>query len=121
MPDIYIPVDTSGYTSAYYTLSGKGILNDLVFNNLVRANPKFNSTDEIVKNFKLSGRDIKKIVQMALARNIKTSEKQIESSRNEIENRIKALFARYYFGDEGYYRALNSGDQAIARSLEVLK
>ncbi|WP_411275148.1 S41 family peptidase [Daejeonella sp.] len=121
MPDIYIPVDTSVYTSAYHTLSGKGVMNDLVFNSLVKSNPKFNSTDEIVKNFKLTEQDVKKIIQIASAKNINTTEKQIELSRKEIENRVKALFARYYFGDEGYYRALNSGDQAIARSLEVLK
>ena len=121
MPDIYISVDTSGNTNAFYALSAKGILNDLVFNNLIKANPKFNSTDEIVKNFRLSGQDIEKIMQMASDRNMKTTEKQIELSRREIETRIKSLFARYYFGDEGYYRALNSGDQAIARSLEVLK
>ena len=121
MPDIYISVDTSGNTNAFYALSAKGILNDLVFNNLIKANPKFSSTDEIVKNFRLSAQDIEKIMQMALDRNMKTTEKQIELSRREIETRIKSLFARYYFGDEGYYRALNSGDQAIARSLEVLK
>ena len=121
MPDIYISVDTSANTNAFYALSAKGILNDLVFNNLIKANPKFSSTDEIVKNFRLSGQDIEKIMQMASDRNMKTTEKQIELSRREIETRIKSLFARYYFGDEGYYRALNSGDQAIARSLEVLK
>jgi len=121
MPDIYIPVDTSGYTDAFHTLSGKGVMNDLVFNTLVKSSPKFSSPDEIVKNFKLTDQDIKKILQIAAAKNIKTTEKQIELSRKEIENRIKALFARYYFGDEGYYKALNSGDQAIARSLEVLK
>lgn len=121
MPDIYIPVDTSGYTTIYYALSGKGVMNDLVFNHLVKNNPKFASSEEIVKNFKLTEPDIKKMLQMASAKNIKISEKQIELSRKEIETRIKALFAKYYFGDEGYYKALNSGDQAIARSLEVLK
>jgi carboxyl-terminal processing protease len=34
---------------------------------------------------------------------------------------LRALLARYYFGDEGFYKALNSGDQAISRSLEVFK
>jgi carboxyl-terminal processing protease len=121
MPDIYIPVDTSGYTSVYYSLSAKGVMNELVFNYLVKTNPKFASSEEIVKNFKLTDPDIKKIIQLATAKNIKVSEKQIELSRKEIETQIKALFARYYFGDEGYYKALNSGDQAIARSLEVLK
>ncbi len=121
MPDIYVPVDTSGYTSVYYSLSGKGIMNDLVFNHLVKTIPKYNTSEDIVKNFKLSDTDIKKIVQIASVKNFKTTEKQIELSRKEIESQVKALFARYYFGEEGYYKALNSSDQAIARSLEVLK
>ena len=121
MPDIYVPVDTSGYTDVYYALSGKGVMNDMVFNYLVKANPKYTSSEEILKNFKLSDQDLKKIVQLAAVKNIKTNEKQIELSRREIETQLKALFARYYFGDEGYYKALNSGDQAIVRSLEALK
>ncbi len=121
MPDIYVPVDTSGYTSVYYALGAKGILNELVFNHLVKTNPKFVSSDDIIKTFKLADPDLKKIIQLAAAKKIRITEKQIELSRKEIETQIKALFARYYFGDEGYYKALNSGDQAIARSLEVLK
>ena len=121
MPDIYIPVDTSGYTDLYYSLSGKGVMNDLVFNYLVKNNPKFSSTDEILKNFKLTDLDVKKMVELAGVKSIKTSVKQLEISRKEIETQLKALFSRYYFGDEGYYKALNSSDRAIARSLEVFK
>lgn len=121
MPDIYIPVDTSGYAGVYYALSAKGVMNDLVFNHLVKTNPKFSSTEEILRTFKLTDQDIKKILQIAQAKKVKISEKQIELSRKDIESRVKALFARYYFGDEGFYKAINFGDQAIARSLEVLK
>lgn len=121
MPDIYIPVDTSGYTEFYYSLYGKGILNDMVFNYLVKNAPKFSSAEDIIRNFILSTQDVKKIVLMAASKNIKASEKQVEMSRKEIEIHLRAVFTRYYFGDEGYYRALNSGDQAIARSLEVFK
>ncbi len=121
MPDIYVPVDTSGYNATYYALSSKGIMNDMVFNHLIKSGPKFTSPEELVKTFKLTEPDIKKIIQLAAVRNVKISEKQIEISRREIEAQIRALFARYYFGDEGYYKALNFGDQAITRSLEVLK
>jgi carboxyl-terminal processing protease len=69
----------------------------------------------------LSDQDIKKIIQIAAARKIKANVGQLQTSRNEIETQLKALFARYHFGDEGYYKALNSGDQAISRSLEVFK
>lgn len=121
MPDIFIPVDTSGYTELYSTLTIKGVLNEMLYNHLVRNNKKFNSAEEIIRNFVLSDQDIKKIIQIASARKIKTDLTQLKTSRDEIETQLKALFARYHFGEEGYYKALNSGDQAISRSLEVFK
>ncbi len=121
MPDIYIPVDTTGYPDLYYELSAKGILNDVLYNHLLKQNQVFQSTEELIKNFRLSDTDIKKLIQMAAKRNVKASESQIASSRKEIETQLRALLARYHFGDEGFYKVLNSGDQAINRSLEVLK
>lgn len=121
MPDIFIPVDTSGYTELYSTLTVKGVLNEMLYNHLVRNNQKFNSAEEIIRSFVLSDQDIKKIIQIAAAKKIKANAGQLQTSRNEIETQLKALFARYHFGDEGYYKALNSGDQAISRSLEVFK
>jgi carboxyl-terminal processing protease len=121
MPDIYVPVDTSGYNGTYYTLLSKGIMNEMVYNYLIKNDQKFANTEELVKTFKLTEADIKKLIQLAAVKDVRLSEKQVETSRKEIEAQIRALFARYYFGDEGYYKALNFGDQAIARSLEVLK
>jgi len=121
MPDIFIPVDTSGYTELYSILTVKGVLNEMLYNHLVRNNQKFNSAEEIIRSFVLSDQDIKKIIQIAAAKKIKANAGQLQTSRNEIETQLKALFARYHFGDEGYYKALNSGDQAISRSLEVFK
>ncbi len=121
MPDIYIPVDTTGYTDLYYELSAKGILNDVLYNHLLKQNQVYQSTEELIKNFRLSDQDIKKLSQMAAKRNVKAGETQVASSRKEIETQLRALLARYHFGDEGFYKVLNSGDLAISRSLEVLK
>ena len=79
------------------------------------------SKQEIIKNFRLSEQDIKKIIQLATKRNVKVGERKMNTSRKEIETQLRALLARYYFGDEGFYKVLNSGDQAISRSLEVFK
>ncbi|MDP3469551.1 MAG: S41 family peptidase [Daejeonella sp.] len=121
MPDIYIPVDTTGYTNLYYELSGKGILNDVLYNHLLKQNQTYHSTEELIKKFRLSDQDIVKLSQMAAKRDIKAGKNQIDSSRKEIETQLRALLARYHFGDEGFYKVLNSGDPAISRSLEVLK
>jgi len=121
MPDIFIPVDTSGYTPLYSNLTLKGVLNEMLYSHLVRNNQKYSSAEDIIRNFVLSDQDVKKIIQIAATRKIKANISQLQTSRNEIETQLKALFARYHFGDEGYYKALNSGDQAISRSLEVFK
>lgn len=120
MPDIYVPIDAGTYPDFYYELSGKGVLNDILYNHLIRNNPAYRSVEELFKDFRLSDSDIKKLSQMAAKRNIKVSDAQISSSRKEIETQLKALLARYYFGDAGFYKVLNSVDQAIIRSLEVL-
>lgn len=121
MPDIYIPVDTSGYTDLYYELSRKGVLNDVVYNHLLRQGQDFQSAEELIRIFRMNDNDIKKLIQMAAKRSVIASEAQIVSSRKEIETQVRALLARYHFGDEGFYKVLNSGDHAIIRSLEVLK
>jgi carboxyl-terminal processing protease len=121
MPDVYIPVDTAGYSDLYYELFGTGVLNDVLYNHLLKQNRIYQSTEEIIKNFKLGEQDIKKMIQLAAKRNVKPGEGQIASSRKEIETQLRALLARYYFGDEGFYKVLNFGDQAISKSLEVMK
>ena len=121
MPDIYIPVDTTGYSDLYYEIFGTGVLNDVLYNHLLKQNRIYQSTEEIIKNFKLGEQDIKKMIQLAAKRNVKAGEGQIATSRKEIETQLRALLARYYFGDEGFYKVLNSGDQAISKSLEVMK
>lgn len=71
MPDIYIPVDTTGYTDLYYELTAKGVLNDVLYNHLLKQNQVYQSTNELIKNFRLSDQDIKKLIHMAAKRNVR--------------------------------------------------
>lgn len=121
MPDIYVPVDTNAYSDICYELITKGILNDILYNHLIRQNPVYRSPEELFRGLKLNDSDLKMLSQMAANKKIKVVEGQIRMAKSEIEDQIKALMARYYFGDEGFYKALNSNDQVISRSLDVLK
>ncbi|NEU10166.1 S41 family peptidase [Flavihumibacter sp. R14] len=121
MPDIYVPVDTSGYTPYYYELSAKGVLNDFVFKYLASNESQYKTVDQLIKDFRLSDAGYLKLKQIAVKRDIQENERQAVLSRKLVESDLKALLARYYFGDEGFYRALNAGDRVIARSIEVLK
>jgi carboxyl-terminal processing protease len=119
MPDIYVPLDTLGYTNYYYSLSSKGVINEFVFEHLLSRNSNSKDPDVFVKNFNLSSGDYEEIVHMASAQKITPSPKQLDLSKKVIETDVRALLARYYFGDEGFYKVLNAEDRVIARSLDV--
>lgn len=121
MPDIYIPVDTNEYTSFYRLISSKGVLNDFAFHYLVKNVSRFANEDNLIHDFQLSNKEYEQIISMAELKGIKLRTQQFIQSKKEIETNLKALLGRYFFGQEGYYKVLNSGDRAIARSLEVLK
>lgn len=121
MPDIYIPVDTSAHTELFFSLSGKGVLNDMLYNYLVKSDRKYNSAEELIKGFSLNVKDINMLRKFATSKKISLKDNQLEFSLPLIRTRLRALMARYYFGDEGFYKALNAGDRAIGRSLEVFR
>ncbi len=120
-PDIYVPIDTSGQTPYYYQLSAKGVLNDFVFKKLALTGPNYNTLTQLIKNFKLSDANFRELNDMAARQQIAGTENQADISKRLIESDLKALLARYFFGDEGFYKVLNADDRVIARSMEVLK
>lgn len=121
MPDIYVPIDTSGYTPYYYEVNAKGVLNDFIFKYLASKEARYSTLNGLITNFKLPDSSFLMLKQMAAKRSIAENERQAALSRKLIEADLKALLARYYFGDEGFYRVLNSEDRVIARSIEVLR
>lgn len=121
MPDIYIPVDTSTYKELLFTLSGKGVLNDMLYNYLIKTGRKYHNAEELIKSFSLNARDIGMLRKLAASKKIRMKDNQLEDSLPMVKTQLKALMARYYFGDEGFYKALNSGDRAISRSLDVFR
>jgi carboxyl-terminal processing protease len=121
MPDIYVPIDTSGYTPYYYDLNAKGVINEFVFKYLALNSTRYKKIDQLLSDFKLTPSGYQQLKQMAADQGVIGNETQTALSRNLIETDLKALLARYFFGDEGFYKALNAEDRVIARSMEVLK
>ena len=119
-PDVYIPIDTSGYTTFYRNLMAKGILNDYAFNYSPKNQAKGN-LNLFINAFKLDDTTLSQLISLADKKGIKASLNEIETSKQTISRTIKALLAKYYYGDLGYYKALNMDDKAIAKSLTVLE
>lgn len=120
MPDVYIPLDTAGYNDLYFALNAKGVVNDFLYGTLAREIQPA-SLEDFIKHFSLSGAHYKQLFQMAAAKGIKYNDKLFKEAQRHIGTDLKAMLARYYFGEEGYFRVLNADDNVIARSLAQLK
>lgn len=121
MPDIYVPLDTAGYNDLYFALNAKGVMNDFLYSYLVREPVPTSSVQAFIDHFSLTTKHYKKLFALAFAKGIKYDDHLFKEAQMHIGSDLKAMLARYYFGEEGYYKVLNYNDQAIARSLAIIK
>lgn len=118
-PDLYVAADTSGYNSFYYQISDKGILQDYLFTHLVKNEKP--SKDDFLNYFKISEQQYSELVSASRFKGIKAGREVIDAARPILKQELKALLGRYYFGDEMFFKVLNSSDKTIQRSVEALK
>lgn len=119
MPDIYVPVDTSGYTNLYYELLTKGVLNNFVFTTLVKPGATPAPLNALVRGYRITDDQFNTLFAQAKARGIKAELPEINLTKPVLDLELRALLARFYFGDEGYYRVINSTDKVLSRSVQI--
>lgn len=120
MPDIYVPIDTSGFNELYHSLSSKAVLNQFVYSNLIK-NKRPENLQKLIAGFTLSDQQVHSLESLAKTRKVDFNTRDFQISRPLIIHDLKAMLARFYFGDDAYYRVVNEGDSVILRSLKVFK
>jgi carboxyl-terminal processing protease len=122
-PDISIPFDTALLPKAVLKLYGSDLYEELVFDCFRENFPALKSFKDVAafdRNYKFDASMWSRIVQKSAADSI-----QLEPLRNvdksAFEARFKAQVARYYWGNEGYYRLINQYDPAFKKALEYLQ
>lgn len=123
MPDIFIPVDTAGYSSYVSKLISKGIINRFAFNYVDARREKLKSSYKNASDF-----SDKFPVQPVLKDFIKFAEKEgvdfrkdeYEISSSLITNQILALMGRALYGNDGFYTIINKNDKGVKKAIELL-
>lgn len=122
MPDYFIPLDTSYYSPFYKKLNASSLLQEFVYRKLIadKKVSSYASADEFNKNFVVSDDIMKSFISFAEKRmDMKSADMQL--SIPKIRKEIKAMLARYYFKEEGFYHVLNTSDSAVVKALEIIK
>ncbi len=125
MPDVYVPVDTSEYSTYYRDLSAKGIINQYVIKyvdkNRKSINKQFRTLKDFDNGFIVSDEMMKDLIDMGTQDSIKFDEEKYRTSEQLLKDIVKGLIARDVYGDPSAYSVIiNHRNKDLKAALEVL-
>lgn len=123
MPDIFVPQDTTAFSSYLSQLMNKGLLRELA-SEIYNSNNKiisYMSLQQFAKDFKIMDTDLQKMTLQAEKSGIKFNANGFKRSKDYIQNYIKALVAKYKWKNDGFYFVFNQNDKVFLEATRELR
>ncbi len=122
MPDVFVPVDTSGFSNYFTKISQKGLEYQFAFDYTDNNRKKLSK----FKNYKnledyLTKQSIlKKFITFAQQKGVKENKKDLKTSGDIIDLRIKALIARNILDNDGFFPIIQKIDTTLQTAVSIL-
>ncbi|MBC7874152.1 MAG: S41 family peptidase [Ferruginibacter sp.] len=119
-PNVFVPIDTSDTRQKILQLFSDGKFSNYVYNYYLQHKQeigKYNSASDYTSNF--TGAEMLNSILDAAPdslqlRSISAREKAL------VQQRLKALLARYKWRNSGFYQVLNNEDHVIKKAIEIV-
>lgn len=123
MPDVFVPEDTTGYTSYYLEAVNKGLINTFAqyMADSYRPMMKDKSVESMMRILPRDNTLLQNFVSYAANKGLPARWYYINQSRSLLLNQIKGVIARDLVGYEGLIRILNQEDKTVAEALRLLE
>ncbi len=124
MPDVFIPVDTNGFSDYFGKLNYRGIFFQFSFEyvdkNRKELLGRYTSAESFINRFHIDKRMISEFEKYAEEKGVEKDTAGLELSLSLIKNRIKATVGRNLFGEEVFYPVINELDTTIKEALSII-
>ncbi|HEX5553230.1 MAG TPA: S41 family peptidase [Chitinophagaceae bacterium] len=123
MPDIFVPIDTTGLDSVMTSFYGGNVLFDFAYAYYSTHKEEFTAyktPGEFAKDYRISPAILKAFHAFALKKGIIAVKHLTPADEKHAAIRIKAFIAREIWQLKGYYMVMNTGDRVVKKALEVL-
>lgn len=120
MPDIFVPRDTTAFTTYLVELFNKNIIREYTldyFSNNKEELQKM-TFEEFKKSFTVTDKMLKEVVDLATRSGVKYKESDFNKSKNMLRNNIKAYIGRSVWGNSGFYPIINETDEIYLSALK---
>jgi len=82
---------------------------------------KFKSPEEFANGFEVSDGVFQEFVSYSAKKGIKASSGELNKSSKSMKTQMKAIVARQYFRNLGYYMVMKSLDRGLIKSISLLQ
>jgi carboxyl-terminal processing protease len=124
MPDVFIPVDTNGFSDYFGKLNYRGIFFQFSFEyvdkNRKELLGRYASAESFINRFNIDKKMISEFEKYAEEKGVEKDTAGLELSLSLIKNRIKATVGRNLFGEEVFYPVINELDTTIKEALSII-
>ena len=123
MPDIFVPIDTTGYTSYFSQLDRTLTLDQFTLDYSNNHQEKLKTFDnytalhEYLKEQPL----IEELADYAASKGIRKRPTLMEISRKMIETRLHAYIVRNFFDSDGFFPLILHDDPMMLKAIEVIQ
>lgn len=124
MPDVFIPLDTTGTSDFYLQVNGKGILSQYVYDFVDQHRAelkKYKTFNAFKSSFNISDADYSQFVDYCGRNGIEKNDKGSATSSKIIRTQIKALIARQIWKNEGFYPVIHELDYTLQKAVALMK
>lgn len=125
MPDYFVPLDTTFYTSYYRKLVGKGILiqANIKFLEANRKNwqNEYKNFEQFHKKFEVTPAMLDQVIALGKEAKIEYNEDEFNQALPLLKIQMKALVARDLWDMNEYFRIVNATDESVKKALELLE
>ncbi len=123
MPDVFVPMDTTGNSEYFEQLFRKGLIYTFAYNYADSHREKlsaFNTALEF-ESYLDEQNILNEFVQYAEQNEVARDTEGLQTSRELIHTQLKAYIARNIIGEEGYFPIISRIDNTLQKAIELSK
>ena len=125
MPDIFVPVDTSEYSTYYRDLVAKGVIYqyaiDYVDKHRKDIKKQYSTVEDFDKGFNVTDDMMQALIAAGEKEKVTFNEEQYNTSKRVLRTYVKALIARDTFAEqEAYTKIVNHENPDLKAALNVI-
>jgi len=123
MPDIFVPIDTTHYSTYYQKLTNSGHIYQFALNYADKNRATLNAIEdaESISQYLRKQNVLKKFTDFASEKGIKYDTEGFKQSEFQLRVFLHALIARNILDSEGFYPLISKTDEELQRALEELR